>query len=88
MLAAGILYLHCRAVVCGILRTGGYRPTVAAFAAFVGALSMLLHVEAAFVEKAAAVLSVYGWIIAIAPVMLASVLCALFHRAGEKEAKA
>lgn len=62
------------------------RPTVVAFAAFVGALSMLLHVEATFVKDIVAVLSAYGWLIAIVPVLLASIVCILFHNAGRKEA--
>jgi hypothetical protein len=88
MLAAGYYIYTAALLFAESFAQEDIRPTGVAFAAFVGALSMLLHVEAAFVEQIAAILSVYGWIIAIAPVMLASVLCALFHRAGEKEAKA
>lgn len=88
MLASGYYIYTAALLFAESFAQEDIRPTVVAFSALAGALSLLLHVEAAFVESVVSVLSVYGWIIAIAPVMLASVLCALFHRAGGKEANA
>ncbi len=88
MLASGYYIYTSALLFAESFEQEDIRPTVASFSVFVGALSLLLHVEAAFIKNVVDFLSAYGWIIAIAPVMLASLICVLFHRADEKEANA
>ena len=61
------------------------RPTVAAFAAVTGGAALLMHVETDFTRTLGDVVSRFGWLAALVPVLSASALAALKGRRKAKE---
>lgn len=88
MLASGF-YLYTAALLfCEAFEQEDIRPSVLAFTVLMGALSLLMHVEADFIEQTAAIVSAYGWIIAIAPVLFAAIISLILKRNGKEGARA